>query len=337
MSGRNSQVIRIYKILNLLEGAPQGLTVGEIESRLKERGLEVSKRTIYRDLDAISEIGFPLTEEKGIDENANRFILQENTRINGTLVLSIKELFALFLARGMLKPLEGTPFYDDLTSVFSKIEEKLGTRQKSYLKDFQSEWSFEPGPKWGLGLDPDLLETVRACCAEKQILEVQYASASSQRTTKRRLGPHFLYFAKGSLYLVAEDLGDKKVKVFSCPRMKDAKMLNIAYEGEPIDPEKYFKHSFGIFQSGSPAQIKIKFSATIAPFICERQWHKSQRVVKKGDGSIILSLEAAITPELIGWVLSYGSNAYVIEPEELKIRVKEEAQNALSQYLKKAA
>ena len=244
MPGRNSQVARIYSIVQILDGAPQGLTVKDLMERVIDRGHEAKQRTIYRDLDLLSQAGFPLTSEKsGTDTNATRWKLERWTRVTEHFILTAPELLALYLARGVLTPLKDTPFYSDLESIFKKIEARLGTKNADYLNELTSEMQFEPGPRWGLGIDPDLLETVRACCAEKHVLSVCYASAHSGEKRQRRLGPQYLYFARGSLYLVAEDLEQGKVKVYAVPRMSQAKMLDEEYQGEPANPEDYFRES----------------------------------------------------------------------------------------------
>ena len=339
MSGRNAQVARIFRVLTLLEGAPQGLSSGELHDRLLGRGVSVSSRTIYRDLEALERAGIPIHPSEACDEKgALRWKLERTYSVGKSLVLSIRELFALYMARGVLTPLEFTPFYADLLSTFTKMEDILGTKAKGYLEDLQGDMHFEPGPRWGLGMDPDILETVRAGCAEQQLLEVVYKSANSQSITTRTLGPQFLYFAKGSLYLVAEDLGDSKVKVFACPRIQSAMMIDDAYEGARIDPEKFFQDSFGVYQSGEQAeQVEIEFSALFAPYVKERRWHATQRIVSKADGTIVMSLEAAITPELIQWVLGFGPNAKVLGPTKLQKEILKWASETVEQYEGEAA
>lgn len=140
MHGRNAQVARIYRILNLLEGTPQGLSAHEIWQRLNERGHKICKRTVYRDLEALSGAGFPLfPREQGGDEEGTRWVLERNAKINQYLVFSGQELFALCLARSALTPFKDTPLYDDLNRAFQKIEEKLGTVHREHFAELSCE------------------------------------------------------------------------------------------------------------------------------------------------------------------------------------------------------
>jgi len=338
MPGRNAQVTRIYVILGLLDGVRHGLTVAEITEKVNDRGHPASRRTIYRDLEALEAAGFPLHAEgdKG-ENNENRWVLEKVTKVTEHFVLTARELLALYFAQGVLSPLKGTPFFSDLTSIFTKIEDRLGSRGNSHLGELREGLHFEPGPRWGLGIDPDLLETVRACCAEKQVLKVQYHSASKQEKRERHLGPHYLYYAKGSLYLVAEDLEENKVKLFSVPRMSEAKMDDAIYEGTPSDPTQFFEGTFGVYRGGDPIAAKIEIAPVIAAYVKERQWHESQSIVSKSDGSVVLSIEASLTPEFIHWILGFGPNAKVISPPELSQKVSEAAKKTAELYKTKKA
>lgn len=333
MSGRNGQVTRIYSILNLLEGAPHGLTVDDICNRIADIGHKISKRTIYRDLEALEGAGFPLTasDEKS-DLGGTRWKMEKTKQINQYLVLSVRELVALYLSKNALKPLEGTPFYEDLESTFHKIQEKLTSKHKSFLQDLQKEIQFEPKPKWGLGVDAETLETVRAACSEGHIFQCKYNSVNSKTNKKRLLGPHYLYFAKGSIYLVAEDLEDKCTKLFSLPRMSEPVMLSEEYHGKILSAEELFQSSIGSFLGKNPEEIQIEFSADASTYIKERSWHKTQRIVSQQDGKITMYLEVAITPELVQWILGFGPNAVVIKPQALKNRVLTEVQLLLEKY-----
>src|SRR3954469_5175567 len=253
---RNEQVARIYAVLNILEGAPQGLSIQEILDRVRERGHATDKRTIYRDIEALSQTGFPLYEdEQKTERNATRWRLDRATKVSDYLIFSSRELLALYLARQALSPLRDTPFFGDLQLAFAKIEGKLGKRGKEYVQDLAQEIRFEPGAKWGVGMDNEVLEALRAACAERQVLEMEYASVNSRDHRARRVGPHYLYFSKGSMYLIAEDLAAEKVKTFSVGRISKARMLDEAYAGKIVEPEELFGSSLGIFRGGSPVPV----------------------------------------------------------------------------------
>jgi predicted DNA-binding transcriptional regulator YafY len=334
MTGRNSQVARIYCLLNILENSRDSHTVKELHERVTELGHEVGKRTIYRDLEALSQAGFPLFPEG--DGEAQQWKLERNTNINQYFVLTARELFALYLARGMLTPLSSTPFYADLNSIFNKLESRLGGKQAEHLAALENEFKFEPGPQWGLGLNPEILETVRAACAENQVLKCAYYSANSKKESVRELGPHFLYYAKGGLYLVAEDLGDQKMKVFALPRFKTAEMLDQPYERRVKTPEEMFDGSMGIYTAGQIHEVVMEFEAEVAEYVRERRWHPSQRVVSLEGGKIRLHLDVADTPELHSWILGFGPGARILSPVALAEKVAVRAMETAALYSKKA-
>jgi hypothetical protein len=320
MAGRNSQVARILCLLDILDSVSDGLTVTDMWEKLTSRGHKEGKRTIYRDLDALSQAGFPLFPDSE-DQSTQRWKLERNTRINQYFILSAKELFALFLARGALTPLQSTPFYEDLQGIFNKLEEKLGKKQIEYLNSMQSELKFEPGPQWGLGLNPDILDTIRAACAESQTVQCVYNSVNSKKESARKLGPHYLYYSKGGLYLVAEDFTDSKVKVFALPRIKEAVMLDETYVGSITTPEDFFNGSMGVYTGEKTEEITIDFECDVAQFVKERKWHVSQRTTNLTDGRIRITLELSQTPELCSWILGFGANAKVVSPTRLAEKV----------------
>ena len=331
MAGRNSQIARILTLLDVLDCSTEGHTVSELWERLSSRGHDAGKRTVYRDLEALSQAGFPLMPD-GEESAIQKWKLERNTRINQYLVLSARELFALFLARGALTPLQSTPFFNDLQTIFQKLEEKLGKKQIDYLESLQNEMKFEPGPQWGLGLNPDVLDTIRAACAESHVLECTYYSVNSKKESVRKLGPHYLYYAKGGLYLVAEDIAEAKVKVFALPRMKEATMLSESYAGEISTPEDFFNGSIGAYSGSIPEEVIVDFESDVAQYVKERRWHSSQRTTNLSNGKVRVTLEVSQTPELRSWILGFGSNAKVVSPIKLAEQVAIEAMKTFKKY-----
>ena len=196
MRGRNSQMMRVFKIITLLETHRYGLSASELTAKLEERGLTVTKRTVYRDLEALCASGFPLLEKGKTDDQGTKWVLETHTQVVQQLTLTLGELWSLYFAKNALGYIEKTPFFDNLQAAFEKIEEKLGSKAQAYLAEVESEIKFEDGPKMESVMSPDLAETVKAGCGERQVLLIKYQSANSQTPRERKVGPHSIYFCE---------------------------------------------------------------------------------------------------------------------------------------------
>jgi len=81
-------------------------------------------------------------------------------------------------------------------------------------------------------------------------------------------------------------------------------------------------------------KIKVWFSADIAGYIKEKIWHESQEIHPQDDGSIIFEAEVAGTVEIRFWIMSWGSNAVVLEPGSLRDEIRAEAEAMAMKYEK---
>jgi len=334
---RHGQVRRLYDILTLLENHPRGLTPKQINGYINPEDIDhKKKRTTYRDLEVLESM-FPLeeVENDAAEDAAKLWRLKKDMKTRDSVVLSPREALALYFARQVLVPLRNTPFVMDLELLFNKIDAKLGARNREMLEQLKNEIHFEPGPAWGLGLVANVLDTVQDALAKEKYIKCTYKSASSQTTEQRTLGPQFTYYAKGALYLLALDTKDNKVKAFGLARMSDVEMLADCFEGEKIDPEKYFANSMGLFRgNGEPENVSVLFAPQISPYISERSWHSSQQVVKHQGGSVELKLNVVVSVELVNWILGHGPYATVLAPAHLVDKVVTAASAMVENYKK---
>ena len=78
--------------------------------------------------------------------------------------------------------------------------------------------------------------------------------------------------------------------------------------------------------------ICIRFDARTAPYILEREWHPSQSIKRRRDGSIDLMFRASHLKEIRDWVMSWSPGACVTKPPELVALVRDSLQQALGEY-----
>ena len=81
-----------------------------------------------------------------------------------------------------------------------------------------------------------------------------------------------------------------------------------------------------------PLEVKIWFSAGQARYIRERQWSQEQKITKLKDGSIVLWMKTSGWYDVKKWVLSFGAEAIVLEPQHLQDKVRNEVEKMLKGY-----
>ncbi|OGP63888.1 MAG: hypothetical protein A3K22_03240 [Deltaproteobacteria bacterium RBG_16_42_7] len=98
-----------------------------------------------------------------------------------------------------------------------------------------------------------------------------------------------------------------------------------------FDPEEALESAFDIV-SDDPIEAKIWFSADQAKYIKERKWAKDQKITDQPDGSVILEMKTSGCDDVKRWVLSFGAEAEVLEPEKLRRDVMNELKTASRKY-----
>jgi len=166
---RGAEVVRQWTILQSIDAARHGTTVADLAKLTR-----VAKRTIWRDLAALQEAGFPLYDEK--DHGTTRWRLnREGFKGLVERGLSLTQLCALYFSRTLVEVLTGTPFHDDLRGVFEQFRE-LTVLEESY-----------EGPK---EMDAAVFpHSLGAHTGEPQRIELEFAARVSPYVKERRWHP----------------------------------------------------------------------------------------------------------------------------------------------------
>jgi len=91
------------------------------------------------------------------------------------------------------------------------------------------------------------------------------------------------------------------------------------------------RHSFKVMHE-EVYTVKVRISPGWAKWVGEKIWHESQKAKKNGDGSLELTFKVAGLDEIKRWVLSFGPEAAVVEPEKLRESVRRDLSKNLAQY-----
>jgi predicted DNA-binding transcriptional regulator YafY len=326
---RGDQLARQWMIFQQLMTARYGKTVNELAA-----DLDCHPRTVYRDLDALQVGGFPLYNEKV--NGTNLWALMESAKKPVPIPFSLPELIALYFGRDVLKILKNTVFHDSLESLFKKIKSTLPVESKKYLRQIEKSLRAGSGPHKNYDKFKDTIETLNEAVINKKVVEIVYYTMSRKKVTQRKVAPYKLWFYDGTFYLIGHCRSKKNIRIFAVDRIK---MLNLTDERFEVpadfNVDEFMKASFGVFQ-GQPVHVKVHFTSDAAGYVKEKIWHASQKLSEKSDGSVILEVDVAGTQEIKHWILRWGSQAQVLEPDSLREEIRSEAAEILGVYANSA-
>ncbi|RTL43637.1 MAG: WYL domain-containing protein [Candidatus Melainabacteria bacterium] len=291
---------------------------------------EVQPRTVYDDIRE-------LKERCGLDIEFDRFkngYYNKNPKKQlPTFELSDGELFAITLGNEMLSEYTGTSFEPILSSALEKIYERMPDRSEVDLGELRSMVNFNAGSV--IKIKRRTFFDFNSACEKNLVMTLEYFTASRGEVTKREIEPYRLLESRGTWYVVAHCRMRNALRLFALHRMRDYFIKDEKFT--PIDDGKiqeWIDSAFFLEHTEKESNIKIKFDPDASRYIRERKWHPSQELIEHQDGSCTLSFTAPSLDEIKRWVMSYGAQAEVLEPEELKLLMRVEFEAALQIYKK---
>jgi len=323
---RNQEVIRQWKVLHALESSRHGASIDALAGEL-----EVTSRTIRRDLAALQEAGFPLYDEK--DEQG-----RTRWRIDGQVLkgleagFTLAELCALYLSRNLLESVVGTPFQRDLTNAFGRLERMLSPRMRQFLDRLPTVLAAKPGPRArGGASSSDVVAKLLEATLHFRVTTMRYHSVSSAREKNYEVHPYRLMFAQGGLYLVAYVPEYRNIRTFAVDRIAAVSLEKQTFTPKEPVGDDLFANSLGI-NTGPAAKVEIAFDKQVAPYVRARVWHSSQELREQPGGDLLVTLNVCHDWALRSWILSWGGFARVVSPASLAREVRADLDAASRQY-----
>jgi len=178
----------------------------------------------------------------------------------------------------------------------------------------------------------ETLNQVSQAAMERRRVEMVYHSLHRKERILRKVDPYKVWFYDGTIYLIGLCHLREEVRMFVLDRIKMLKATD-----ERFSPPKDFKlddfmrHSFKVMHD-ELYTVKIRISPGWARWVGEQIWHESQKARKVSDGSLEMTFRIAGLEEIKRWVLSFGPEAVVMEPEKLREMVRKDLHSTLPHY-----
>ena len=316
-----ARMLRIHEFLQ---------TSARASCRTLAAELEVSAKTVQRDIDFMrDQLGLPID----YDVSAHGFFYTRKVVQFPTMKISEGELVALSVARKALAQYRGTPFEKPLRDAFEKLT--AGLRDQihfAWASDLDSSISFRAAGH-SIG-DLSTFEVASQAVLRGEELEFSYRKLGSDLAETRRVQPLHLACIDNQWYLFALDLGrEGSIRTFALTRIDRLQNTGKTFQRpEHFSLDEHLADSFGVFSSPEVQWVRLRFDAFSARLIRERDWHASQQIEARPDGSLDLSLHVGISPEIDRWILGWGEHVEVLEPASLRASIARTANQVAGQY-----
>ncbi len=315
---------RLVNLLLLLQ-ARGGMTGSQLAQEL-----EVSVRTVYRDVEALSEAGVPIYAERG-PHGGVRLVDGYRTRLTG---LNEDEAQALFLS-GLPGPAAelglGTVVAAARLKVLAALPPELRARASRLTQRFHLD-----APGWFRPAEPvPHLETLAAAVWEERRVTVAYRRPD--RIVDRSLDPLGIVLKAGIWYLVATT--DGQVRSYRVSRVEAVTVTEERFQRPPhFDLVAFWDEAIAAYQESLPqieAILRVRSAAIdwLATSIGDPAWATATRQPDPaGEDWVRVMLRVETIESALADLLRLGPRVEVLEPQTLRQAVIDEARAVLSAY-----
>jgi len=325
--------IRQWHMLRLVPRFPSKVCATELVHSLADAGFEVTRRTLQRGLARLSEI-YPLM----CNERSKPFGWSWSADAAFLDIPSMDSHTALtfWLANQHLKPLlpkttlqKLQPHITAAEEVLNRINSDMGAPAwRNKIRVMQQ------GPNLkAASIDDDVQNQVYDGLLRNRKLSVNY-KPRSKAEKQYELNPLGLILKGGISYLVCSIRNYTDIRLLVLYRIRQASVLDVPLTmPDNFDLDDYIESGEMGFKLKGEITFKALFSKAAALHLRERAMSDDQTMAMQEDGRVLLTATIQDTSELHWWLLGFGSQVEVLEPENLRRGMIKSIKSAYNLYL----
>ena len=312
---------RLLHLMLLLQ-TRQRVTTTELAERL-----EVSRRTVLRDVEALSTAGVPVYAERGRNGG---IVLLPGARLNAAQ-LDPPELEALAVAGLDTAPLEHLGLSAAQESAARKIASRQGATAGAPEGPSLAELVLVDGTGWlaGPGVEVDVAE-LASVLRHRRRLRIHYRRSAEPQASARVVDPYGLVVKSGRWYLVADDRGTGRM--FALERL-------VAYEALDapalLRPGQTLRTVWDTLRERTEAPGRLRVTVRLR----ESRLDLARRVLGRRIDEVSDAQAGWCTAvirysdlESVRQLLQFGDHIEVVAPGAARARIRELAQDVADRH-----
>ncbi len=277
---------------------------------------EISERTVYRDIQALCEVGVPIAAMPG-----EGYRLLEGYYLP-PITFSEAEARALFLAISMFLGLtsEGKT-QTAVATALDKIRAILPRSTLRHLEALQTIIHFYAFPSTGLDFDDPMFVRLQEAIHQCRVVNLCYHAQHTNQVTERDVEPLNLLYLEKTWVLTAHCRLRQASRVFRLDRIDKLVVLE-----ESFKPREWGEGREG--EGVRPLTITVRFARSSLRWVYERQ-HFSY-AYNQDEQTMIYTPRSF--DQIESWLLSWGGEMELLDPPVLRQQLRETILNMLTHY-----
>lgn len=299
------QESRLFKIVYYLLGK------GKVTAPQLAEEFEVSVRTIYRDIDALSSAGIPIycTQGKG-----GGISLLDGYVFDKSLISHNEQQMIMAALQG-------------LSAVTQQEEHDLLLKLQALFKQNNPDWIQVDFSRWSYNnQDNEKFSIIKGAIFSRQIIAFQYTSCYGT-SGNRKVKPLKICYKSNGWYLQAYCMERKGFRTFKINRIQNLETVPEYFESGLIPPPL----EIGDLRNKYPL-IKIRFRKEIAYRVYDEFDKAAMKEEENGD--ITVNIRLPNDEWLYGYLLSFCGYVEILEPHDIKMAFMKILKDMFHYYIK---
>ncbi|MDQ6781510.1 MAG: YafY family transcriptional regulator [Candidatus Eremiobacteraeota bacterium] len=295
---------------------------GRMSARELANELEVSQRTVYRDIDSLSLSGVPVHAERGV---TGGIVLADGYR-KALTQFNEDEVRALFIAGD--NPLADIGIGDRRPNALEKLAGALPEAQRRSVEIMRQRVYLDPR-RWKQSEQPrEHLATLRRAIWEDRCVRLHYKDRE-RKVSVRVIEPMGLVAKAGVWYLAARC--NEEMRTFRAQRILKVEELSERFVRPPDFDLNAYWHAWSTqYEQNLPAHtVVVRVSPADVDDITA-YWEST--VIEAGKDSVLVRLMFPALEAAVHQIVAWGRKVTIVEPRELRVRVIACAKEALRQH-----
>lgn len=272
---------------------------------------EVSRRTINRDIEDICRAGIPIITTQGYDGGIS---IAEGYKIDKT-VLTSDELQSLLIALKSLESISNSSYTNQIIDKISNKKNTVISEAGNILIDLSSHYKTTLTEK---------IDIIKTAINEECLISFRYFYDKGE--ANKTIEPYLLLFRWSSWYVFGYCIEREDFRLFKLNRITDLVRMEHFLEKREIPKEKLDFDSFFT----SEIKLVAVFEEKVKHRLIDEYGINSFTYLE--DNKLMFKMGFYNMDNLLSWVKSFGDSVQVIEPKEVSLELKKNAENILKIY-----